>query len=158
MTGGGKETAFHFWMRGDFRKYMEAAMDLVLIALVLLTLLFIAKAIYLLGIIVYVATDIPSVISEFLFIFILVEIMRILIIYIEFRRVSVDIMIELSIVAILREILLKGALEMNASRIAGVSLLIAVLGLLLKFGFIRAEPGGNAGAKSRPSPEEDGTR
>ena len=73
MTDGGKETAFHSWMRGAFRRYMEAAMDAVLIVLVLLTFLFIIKAIYLLGIVVYTAADIPSVISEFLFIFILVD-------------------------------------------------------------------------------------
>ncbi len=126
-------------MRSGIGKFTDPAMDSVLIVLVLLTFLFIIKAIYLLGIVVYTGTNIPDVISEFLFIFILVEIMRILIIYIKYRHASVDIMIELSIVAILRELLLKGAIQLDALKIAGISLLIAVLGLLLKFGDIRTK-------------------
>ncbi|MBI5075288.1 MAG: hypothetical protein HZB62_09030 [Nitrospirae bacterium] len=50
-------------------------------------------------------------------------------------------MVELAIVAILREIMLKGATELETIKIAGISLLIAVLGLLLKFGGIRTETG-----------------
>jgi uncharacterized membrane protein (DUF373 family) len=130
---------FYFWIHALFRKYIEVTMDIILIGLVIVTFIFIAKTIYLLGLDVYKATNIPHVISEFLFIFILIEIMRILIAYIEFHHVSVDIMVELAIVAILREIIIKGAIELDTIKIAGISLLIAVLGFLLKFGGIRTK-------------------
>lgn len=136
-----KQSAFYFWIHSAFRKYIEIIMDLILVGLVLVTFVFIMKTIYLLGQVIYRETNIPHVISEFLFIFILIEVMRILIIYIEFHHVSVDIMVELAIVAILREIMLKGAIELETIKIAGISLLIAVLGLLLKFGGIRTETG-----------------
>ncbi len=136
-TEDSKQVAFYFWIHSAFRKYIEITTDLILVGLVLVTFFFIMKTIYLLGMDIYKETNIPYVISEFLFIFILIEVMRILIIYIEFHHVSVDIMVELTIVAILREIMLKGAIELETIKIAGLSLLIAVLGLLLKFGGIR---------------------
>ncbi len=134
-----KQAAFYFWIHSAFRKYIEVTMDLILVGLVLVTFIFIMKTIYLLAQVIYRETNIPHVISEFLFIFILIEVMRILIIYIEFHHVSVDIMVELAIVAILREIMLKGAIELETIKIAGITLLIAVLGLLLKFSGIRTE-------------------
>lgn len=133
-----KEVEFYFWIHSAFRRYIEVAMDLILIGLVLVVLVFTIKTIYFLGTIIYRETDIPHVISEFLFVFILVEVLRILIVYIEFHHISVDIMVELAIVATLRELMLHGVVEMDTIKIAGVSLLIAVLGLLLKFGGIRA--------------------
>ena len=140
-TNHGKQAAFYFWIHSAFRKYIEVTMDLILVGLVLVTFIFIMKTIYLLGQVIYRETNIPQVISEFLFIFILIEVLRILIIYIEFHHVSVDIMVELTIVAILREIMLKGAIELETIKIAGISLLIAVLGLLLRFGGIRSKAG-----------------
>jgi len=136
-----KQSSFYFWIHSAFRKYIEIIMDLILVGLVLVTFVFIMKTIYLLAQVIYMETNIPHVISEFLFVFILIEVMRILIIYIEFHHVSVDIMVELAIVAILREIMLKGAIELETIKIAGISLLIAVLGLLLKFSGIRTETG-----------------
>lgn len=136
-----KQVAFYFWIHSAFRKYIEITTDLILVGLVLVTFVFIMKTIYLLGMDVYKETNIPYVISEFLFIFILIEVMRILIIYIEFHHVSIDIMVELTIVAILREIMLKGAIELETIKVVGLSLLIGVLGLLLKFGGIRIKAG-----------------
>jgi uncharacterized membrane protein (DUF373 family) len=97
-----KQPTFYFWIHSAFRKYIEVTMDIILVGLVLVTFVFIMKTIYLLGQIIYKETNIPHVISEFLFIFILIEVLRILITYIEFHHVSVDVMVELAIVAILR--------------------------------------------------------
>lgn len=134
---------FYFWIHSAFRKYIEVTMDIILVGLVLVTFVFIMKTIYLLGQVIYRETNIPHVISEFLFIFILIEVLRILITYIEFHHVSVDVMVELAIVAILREIMLKGAIELEPITVVGISLLLAILGLLLKFGGIRVRSGGN---------------
>lgn len=136
-----RQPVFYFWIHSVFRKYIEVTMDLILVGLVLVTFVFIMKTIYLLGQIIYKEANIPHVISEFLFIFILIEILRILITYIEFHHVYVDVMVELAIVAILREIMLKGAIELETIKVVGISLLIAILGLLLKFGGIRVRSG-----------------
>jgi uncharacterized membrane protein (DUF373 family) len=134
-----KKREFYFWIHDVFRKYIEVTMDIILVGLVIVTLIFIIKTIYILGFTVYKETNIPHVISEFLFIFILIEVLRILIIYMEFHHISVDIMVELAIVSILREIIIKGAVEIDTIKLAGLSFLIIVLGLLLKFGGIRVK-------------------
>lgn len=134
-----KQAVYYFWIHSVFRKYIELTMDLILLCLVLVTFVFVMRTIYALGIVISKDANIPQVISEFLFIFILIEVLRILIIYIEHHHVSVDIMVELAIVAILREIMLKGALELDTIKIAGISILISVLGLFLRFGGIRGE-------------------
>lgn len=134
-----KKGEFYFWIHDVFRKYIEVTMDLILVGLVLVTFVFIAKTIYILGITVYKETNIPHVISEFLFIFILIEVLRILIIYMEYHHISVDIMVELAIVSILREIIIKGAIEIETIKLVSLSFLIIVLGLLLKFGGIRVK-------------------
>lgn len=137
-TDDRRQVEFYFWIHSAFRKYIEIAMDLILLGLVLVVFVFTIKTIYLLGItVIHYETNIRHVVSEVLFIFILLEILRILIIYIEFHHISVDIMVELTIVVILKELILYGIVEIDAIRIAGISLLIVVLGLLLKFGGIR---------------------
>ncbi|MCX8026696.1 MAG: phosphate-starvation-inducible PsiE family protein [Thermodesulfovibrionales bacterium] len=136
-TSNKSQGEFYFWIHSAFRKYIEVIMDLILISLVIVNFVFIIKTIYLLGISIYKDTDIPHVISEFLFIFILVEVLRILIIYIESHHVSVDIMVELAIVAILRELILHGVFEIETLKLVGISLLIAILGFLLKFAGLR---------------------
>lgn len=136
-----KQAAFYFWIHSAFRKYIEVTLDLILICLVAVTFVFMIKTIYILGQDIYNETNIRHVISEFLFLFILIEVMRILIVYIEFHHVSIDIMVEMTIVAILREVILKGAVELETFKIVGISLLIAVLGLLLKFSGIRKKTG-----------------
>lgn len=134
-----RQPVFYYWIHAAFRKYIEVTMDIILVGLVMVTFAFVMKTIYFLAQIIYRETNIPHVISEFLFIFILIEVLRILITYIEFHHVSVDIMVELAIVAILREIMLKGAIELETIRVVGISVLIAILGLLLKFGGIRVQ-------------------
>lgn len=50
-------------------------------------------------------------------------------------------MVKLTIVAILREIILKGRIEIETVNIVGLSLLIVLLGLLLRFSGIRKQTG-----------------
>ena len=53
-----------------------------------------------------------QIIAEVLFILVMVEVVRLLIIYLEEHRVAVDFMVELGIVATLREIVLRGVTEL----------------------------------------------
>lgn len=74
-----------------------------------------------------------------MFIFILIETVRLLIIYLEYHRVAIDTMVEIAIVSILRELILKGILHVDPIVLASASLFIVVLGLLLRFGGLRQE-------------------
>src|SRR5688572_22025891 len=55
--------------------------------------------------------DLPIVTSDILFLLILVELFRLLIIYLKEHRVSIGVAVEVSIVSVLREIIVHGVLE-----------------------------------------------
>jgi uncharacterized membrane protein (DUF373 family) len=134
-----KEIEFYFWIHSVFRRYVEVIMDIILMGLVLVSFILITKTIYLLSVSLYNETNIAYVITEIMFIFILVETVRLLIIYLEFHRVALDSMVEIAIVSVIREIILKGFLHIEPIMITVASLFLIVLGLLLRFGGIKPE-------------------
>jgi uncharacterized membrane protein (DUF373 family) len=70
--------------------------------------------------------------SDILFILILVELFRLLIIYLQEQRISVGAAVEVSLVSALREVILKGVLDVPIDRLLGVCVFLTVLaGLLL---------------------------
>lgn len=77
------------------------------------------------------------VISEVLFILVMVEMLRLVMTYIHEHRVAVDFMVELGIVATLREIVLLGIVELDWKEIASLSVFLLALGALLRFGDLR---------------------
>lgn len=128
-----KEVEFYFWIHNAFRKYVEVILDCILIGLVIVTFVLVGKTIYLLGLSLYGQTNFSYILSEILFIFILIEIVRLLIMYLEFHKVAIDTMVEIAIVSTLRELILKGILLVEPLVLTTVSLFMVVLGLLLRF-------------------------
>ena len=84
------------------------------------------------------ALDFRVVISEVLFMLVMVEVVRLLIVYLEEHRVAVDFMVELGIVATLREIVLRGVIELQWAQVAALSGFLLALGALLRFGDLRS--------------------
>lgn len=132
-----KEVEFYFWIHRAFRRYVEITMDMILMGLVFVSFILIIKTIYLLGLSLYKETNIAHVISEIMFIFILTETIRLLIVYLESHRVALDVMVEIAIVAVIREIILTGFLHIQPTMIIVASIFIISLGALLRFGGIR---------------------
>jgi uncharacterized membrane protein (DUF373 family) len=83
------------------------------------------------------ALDFRGVIAQVLFILVMVEVVRLVIIYLEEHRVAVDFMVELGIVATLREIVLRGATELAWQQLLALTALLLALGALLRFGDLR---------------------
>jgi uncharacterized membrane protein (DUF373 family) len=75
--------------------------------------------------------DSRQITSDILFILILVELFRLLVDYLQERRISVGAAVEITIVSALREIILRGVLEIPQEQILGVSAFLIVLGGLL---------------------------
>jgi uncharacterized membrane protein (DUF373 family) len=84
------------------------------------------------------ALDFRVVISEVLFMLVMIEVVRLLIVYLEEHRVAVDFMVELGIVATLREIVLRGVIELQWAQVAALSGFLLALGALLRFGDLRS--------------------
>jgi len=62
---------------------------------------------------------------------ILVELFRLLIIYLQERRVSIGVAVEVSIVSVLREIIVKGILDIPWSQVLATCSFLLVLSVLL---------------------------
>ncbi len=69
--------------------------------------------------------------SDILFILILVEIFRLLVIYLQEQRISIGAAVEVSLVSALREVVLTGVLEIPLKNLLGVCVFLTVLGGLL---------------------------
>ncbi|HTL89108.1 MAG TPA: phosphate-starvation-inducible PsiE family protein, partial [Leptolyngbya sp.] len=69
--------------------------------------------------------------SDILFILILVELFRLLIVYLKEQRISVGAAVEISLVSVLREVIIQGVLEIPTNQLLGVCVFLAVLGGLL---------------------------
>src|SRR6267143_1987697 len=74
---------------------------------------------------------------------VLIELFRLLIIYLEEHRISVSTMVEVGIVSTLREVILKGALEIDWRQMLVLCAFILTLGLLLRYAGVRSEESGN---------------
>ena len=72
-----------------------------------------------------------SVTSDILFLLILVELFRLLIIYLQEQRVSIGVAVEVSIVSVLREVIVRGVLETPWNHILSACAFLLVLGALL---------------------------
>ncbi len=75
--------------------------------------------------------DLREVTSDILFILILVELFRLLIDYLQAQHISVGAAVEITIVSALREVILRGVLEIPRDQIFAISLFLVVLAGIL---------------------------
>jgi uncharacterized membrane protein (DUF373 family) len=119
------------------RKYLELIQDVIVLGLC--AMLFVAMGIKLfnLGQRMLTGTDFSLVIGDILFLLVLLELFRLLLIYIEEHRVSVPTMVEVGIVSTLREVILRGALHVEWQQLLVVCAFILTLGTVLRYSGIR---------------------
>ena len=123
------------------RRLVRSSLDFVqdLIVLGLCVALFIAMAIKMahLGATLVRGTDFAAVIADILFILVLIELFRLLLIYLEEHRIAVSTMVEVGIVATLREVILMGALQVDWRQMLVVCAFIITLSLVLRYAGVR---------------------
>lgn len=69
--------------------------------------------------------------ADILFLLILVELFRLLIIYLQEKRVSIGVAVEVSIVSVLREVIVHGVLETAWTQVLASCAFLLVLGVLM---------------------------
>ena len=121
------------------RKYLEMVQDVIVLCLC--AALFIAMVVKLLHLArtLLGGTDFSAVIADILFILVLIELFRLLLIYLEEHRVSVATMVEVGIVATLREVILMGALQVEWRQMLVLCAFILTLGVVLRYAGVRLE-------------------
>jgi uncharacterized membrane protein (DUF373 family) len=121
------------------RRYIEPTQDLIAVGLALLLFGVAARVLVALGAELFTPRfNFRSALSDSLVVLVLIELQRLIIIYLRDHHVSVDVMVEVTIVAALREVLLLGALEIEPARLLALTAFLVALGILLKYGDLRA--------------------
>ncbi len=110
---------------------METFCDLVVIALCFC--LFAVMVMQLWGIFqaILLSVDYQQVTAKMLFILILVELFRLLVVYLQEHSIAVGVAVEVTIVSLLREVIVHGAMEISWIQVASICGLLIILGVLL---------------------------
>jgi uncharacterized membrane protein (DUF373 family) len=114
------------------RRALEHAQDAIAFLLMVFLLALALQTLWRLARLAFVeAAPTNHVLSEIIFVLILMELYRLLIYYLREHRVSVVLTVEVALISTLQELMLKGAHEFEWHRLLAISLLLAVLGGLL---------------------------
>jgi uncharacterized membrane protein (DUF373 family) len=100
------------WFSGDrVVRALEVIQDLIVISVCIGLFSFMVMQLREMFLSLLPPLNFPHVTADILFLLILVELFRLLIIYLQEHRVSIGVAVEVSIVSVLREIIVKGILE-----------------------------------------------
>jgi uncharacterized membrane protein (DUF373 family) len=140
---------------------LEAVQDLIAVSLCLG--LFCVMALQLKGIFASLLNtpQYHEITADILFILILVELFRLLIIYLQEQRVSIGVSVEIAIVSVLREVIVNGVLETEWQQILAVCLFLATAALLMVVRvwlpptFAGVDPEGRVSARVRLHQDSD---
>jgi uncharacterized membrane protein (DUF373 family) len=131
------------------RRFLEVGQDFIVVGLIIVLFALMVRTLARLSReVVTTDFDFRNVISEVLFMLVMVELVRLLLVYLREHHVAMDFMVELGIVSILREVVLKGVVELDWEQIIAISVFLLVLGVLLRYGDIRPRHFGLAGHRS----------
>ncbi|MBD2778758.1 phosphate-starvation-inducible PsiE family protein [Iningainema tapete] len=110
---------------------MEAFQDLIVIVLCLGLFAIMVAQLWVLFTTLELPVDFKQVTAKILFILILVELFRLLMVYLQEHSIAVGVAVEVAIVSVLREVVVHGALEISWVQTAAICGLLFVLGGLL---------------------------
>ncbi len=120
------------WFNGiHIVRFLELVQDLIVISLCVGLFSFMVMQLREMFLSLLPPLDFPRVTSDILFLLILVELFRLLIIYLKEHRVSIGVAVEVSIVSVLREIIVRGILETPWVQVMAACSFLIVLGGLL---------------------------
>jgi uncharacterized membrane protein (DUF373 family) len=110
---------------------LEAVQDLIVISLCIGLFCFMLMQLREMFLALLPPLDFSAVTADILFLLILVELFRLLIIYLQEQRVSIGVAVEVSIVSILREIIVRGVLETPWTQVLSACAFLFILSVLL---------------------------
>lgn len=120
------------WLNsGPILRILEMVQDLIIISLCIGLFSFMVMQLREMVLSLLPPLDFQRVTSDILFLLILVELFRLLIIYLQEHRVSIGVAVEVSIVSVLREIIVRGVLETPWTQTLATCAFLLVLTLLL---------------------------
>lgn len=112
-------------------RILETVQDLIVISLCIGLFSFMVMQLREMFLSLLPPLNFPHLTADILFLLILVELFRLLIIYLQEHRVSIGVAVEVSIVSVLREIIVRGVLEVDWTQVLATCAFLLVLGALL---------------------------
>jgi uncharacterized membrane protein (DUF373 family) len=126
------ERAWHqLFRRPQLVQALEAVQDLIAVSLCLGLFCVMALQLRQIFTSLLVTPEFHAITADILFILILVELFRLLIIYLQEQRVSIGVSVEIAIVSVLREVIIRGVLETDWRQVLAVCLFLATAALLM---------------------------
>lgn len=122
---------WHDLNRGRVVRSLEFVQDLIVVSLCIGLFMFMVIQVGNMFLAMLPSRGFHNLTADFLFLLILVELFRLLIIYLQEQRVSIGVAVEVSIVSVLREVMVRGVLETNWSQVLGACAFLLVMGALL---------------------------
>jgi uncharacterized membrane protein (DUF373 family) len=142
VEGSEPHTVVHALLRG----LLEGVQDLIVLGLCSVLFLIMARALWDLGQgALSPHVDVRNLLSQVLFVTLLVELYRLLVVYLREHRVAVDFVVEIALVSALREVVLRGVTDLAWERLLAVTAFVLALGALLRFGTVRVPERKRAG-------------
>jgi uncharacterized membrane protein (DUF373 family) len=124
--------AWHqIFRRPQLVQSLEAVQDLIAVSLCLGLFCVMALQLRQIFTSLLVKPEFHAITADILFILILVELFRLLIIYLQEQRVSIGVSVEIAIVSVLREVIVRGVLETDWRQVLAVCLFLATAALLM---------------------------
>lgn len=123
--------SYEWLKRNRIVRVLETVQDLIVISLCIGLFAFMAIQLRAMFFSLLPPLNFPLVTSDILFLLILVELFRLLIIYLQEQRVSIGVAVEVSIVSVLREVIVRGVLETSWIQILAACAFLLVMGVLL---------------------------
>ncbi len=111
--------------------FLETIQDLIVISLCIGLFSFMVLELREMFISLLPPLDFPNVTADILLLLILVELFRLLIIYLQEQRVSIGVAVEVAIVSVLREVIVRGVLEVPWSHVLSACAFLLVMATLL---------------------------
>jgi uncharacterized membrane protein (DUF373 family) len=123
---------WYTWFSGNhIVRILETVQDLIVISLCIGLFSFMVMQLREMFLSLLPPLNFPHLTADILFLLILVELFRLLIIYLQEHRVSIGVAVEVSIVSVLREIIVRGILETEWTQVLATCAFLLVLGALL---------------------------
>ncbi|HBE20542.1 MAG TPA: hypothetical protein DEG17_01975 [Cyanobacteria bacterium UBA11149] len=123
--------SYEWFKRNRIVRALETIQDLFIISICIGLFAFMAIELRAMFLSLLPPLDFPNVTADILFLLILVELFRLLIIYLQEQRVSIGVAVEVSIVSVLREVIVRGVLETSWVQILAACIFLLVMGALL---------------------------
>jgi uncharacterized membrane protein (DUF373 family) len=122
------------------RKYLELIQDVIVFGLCALLFVAMGTKLFHLSHLLMRGTDFALVVGDILFILVLLELFRLLLLYLEEHHVSVATMVEVGMVSTVREVIVRGALHIEWQQLLVVCAFMLALGIVLRYAGIRGHP------------------